>query len=158
MMNLSSAGTQRVTKWLQGKHVTSATDLVEALTVLRGNAFHFNQKLCQVQKKDSGILRYTCDQITLSYPFLCVTFLYDYFHWKWWHRRKGKGRATHSSFQFSPSLLRLIGCAPIKKGKKNSWVGCMQYLHCSEKHKIHPCGMYKLQNMNCVILVISCMS
>lgn len=72
MMNLSSTGTQRVTKWLQGKHVTLVTDLVEALTVLRGNAFHFNQKLCQVQKEDSGILRHTRDQITLSYPFLCV--------------------------------------------------------------------------------------
>ena len=72
-MNLSSTGTQRVTKWLQGKHVTLVTDLVEALTVLRGNAFHFNQKLCQVQKEDSGILRHTRDQITLSYPF-CVCY------------------------------------------------------------------------------------
>lgn len=79
-MNLSSTGTQRVTKWLQSKHVTSVTDLVEALTVLRGNAFHFNQNLCQVQKEDSSILRHTSDQVTLSYPFLlCVTFLYDYF-------------------------------------------------------------------------------
>ena len=158
MMNLSSTGTQRVTKWLQGKHVTSVTDLVEALTVLRGNAFHFNQKLSGTERRQWHPKTHMWPNNSIISFLVCITFLYDYFHWKWWHRRKGKGRATHSYFQFSPSLLRLIGCAHIKKGKKNSWDDCMLYLHCSEKHKIHPCGMYELQNMNCVILVISCMS
>lgn len=48
-----------------------------------------------------------------------------------------------AAFPFRPSLLRLVGCVPIKKGNKNSCVGFVQHLRRSDKHEIHIC-MHKL--------------
>lgn len=85
LVDLWRIGTQRVTKWVQGKHITSMTDL-EVVTAPRGYAFHLNQDLLQKEQKEgNGSLRNTSDQRTPSYPFLLVgvTSRYDDFHYKW---------------------------------------------------------------------------
>lgn len=126
LVDLWRIGTQRVTKWVQGKHVTSMTDLVEVVTAPRGYAFHLNQNLLQKEQKEgNGSLRNTSDQRTPSYPFLLVgvTSRYDDFHYKWWHRRKGKNRAIHSSFSF-PSFFPQLGrmhAYQERKQKQSSW-------------------------------------
>lgn len=121
--------------------------MTKALTVPRGCAFHFNQNLLQVQKEGNGILRNTRDQRTLSYPFLCVLIpcitIYtenDVI--------EGRGKVGQSivPFPFSPSLLRLVGCMHIKKGKKNiELVLCSIYtVLISTKYIFMACTSYKI--------------
>ena len=63
---------------------------------------------------------------------------------------KGKARATHSSFSFQ-SFCRMSICAGIKKRNKNSLVLCnISFILVRNKYIC----MYKLQKMNCAILVI----
>lgn len=94
-------GSIRELQWWQGKHITSIADLVDCSEKLSSP---FKPELASdaKKKKGNGILKNTSDKRTLSYLFLlvCVTSPYYHLHWKWWQRRKGKGKATHGFLSF----------------------------------------------------------
>lgn len=66
-----------------------------AQTARRTHPFCLSQNILWTQKKDSGILRYTDHQGTVSSPFLLVSKVTAYTQ-----RRKGKDRATLGSLSF----------------------------------------------------------
>lgn len=118
LVDLWYIGTRGVTKWVQGRHVTSVTDLVEVLTAPRSYAFHLSQNLLQAQKEDNSILI----QVTKE-PYRIISFLYALLPWTTIYskidniRKKGKGRAIHNPFSFRFFLTQVGRLCACQEGK-----------------------------------------
>lgn len=64
------------------------------------------------QKENNGVLKNRNYQGALLYPFLLVLLAFlpvtsNHLHWKWWHKRKGKDRATPGPLTLSPPYSSL---------------------------------------------------
>ena len=112
------------------------------------------RNLLLMLKQSSDVLRTWKPKESMRF-FLNVCYflvLATHLCWKWWQRRKGKDRATHSSvFPYSSVSQRkkvLVECAYIKKWNKSIYL-----VLCNVSSVLitkYVC-MYELRKMNCVI-------
>ena len=120
-----------------------------------------NHNLFPTPKEGNGIFKKHENQepyhiLSHSYYF---PVLVSHAHWKWWHRRKEKDRATHRpfSFQFFLTLQWAEGRALVQCATSRSKIKTVELVLCSFSSVLvkMKCTPMSCKN-NCVISVIPC--